>query len=142
MTEITVLGSAAAIIVAVITIWNTAPVRGLSLRIRVAVLTRRARKAQRERVERFAAEPRLQEIEDRFDELVAAYRAKSIPDCLGALWSDVYRLAGAAPVGAPFQYGTLVIHRDMGVITIERGPVSITGGVVLNPRLIRPRPLP
>ena len=110
MTVLTILGSVAAIIVAVVTIWNTATFSRLRLRVRAARHARRERKRQAESIKRFGADPALREIEDRFDELHDAYTSKDVPYELRVVWTKVFRLAGEAPVRPPFQYRALVLQ--------------------------------
>ena len=141
MAVVAILGSVAAAVVAVITVWNTTTVSGQRLRVQRAVRVRRERKELARQIASFAAEPALVEFEDRLDELVDAYAAKQIPHDLAALWSQVFRLAGASPVGRPFQYGVLVVHRDMNAMTIRRGSDSMTGLDWLDPYRIPPPPL-
>ena len=69
----------------------------------------RAQRAGRQ-IAGFAAEPALVEFEDRFAELAEAYEAKQVPRDLAVLWTQVFRLAGAYPVGRPSQYGVLVVY--------------------------------
>lgn len=127
MTVLVILASAAAIVVALITIWNTAPVSRERLGFQRALRSRRERRELEKRIDGFAAEPSLIEFEARFDELVDAYQAKRIPRELGVLWAQVFRLAGESPVGRPFQHGTLEIHQEMVVMTVRKGSASITG---------------
>lgn len=141
MTVLTILGSVAAISVAVITIWNTAPVSRQRARIRGAIRGRRKQRQLAKEVASFASEPALIEFEDRFDELVTAYQAKQIPRDLADLWSRVSRLARESPIGPPFRYRALVVHRDMNVMTIQKGSDSITGQEWLDPYRIPPPPL-
>ncbi len=68
MTVLAILGYVAAIVVAVITIWNTATVGCLRLGVWGALYARRERRRQTESIKRFAAEPAMVEIEDRFEE--------------------------------------------------------------------------
>ena len=140
MTVLTILGSVAAITVAVITIWNTATVSRLRVKLQVAGRARRERKRQAESIEHFAAKPALREIHDRFDELHKAYTSRDVPHDLRALWAKAFRLAGESPVRTPFQFGELVFHRDMGAMTIRKGPASITGREELDPLRIPPPP--
>ena len=140
MTVLAILGYVAAIVVAVITIWNTATISRLRLRVRTALYARRERKQLAERIKRFAAEPALVEIEDRFDELHKAFESRDVPFDLRGLWAKVFRLAGRAPVKPPFQYGELVLHWDMSAMTIRKGAASITGWEELDPLRIPPPP--
>ena len=140
MTVLAILGYVAAIVVAVITIWNTATVSRLRLRVRVVLYARRERKLQAESTRRFAVEPALVEIEGRFDELREAFEARDVPFDLRVLWAKVFRLIGRAPVKPPFQYGELVIHWDMSAMTIRKGDASITGWEELDPLRIPPPP--
>ena len=105
MTVLTILGSVAAISVAVITIWNTAPVSRQRARIQRAIRDRLKRRQLATEVESFASEPALIEIEDRFSDLMTVYESKRIPRDLAALWGEVLRLARESPVGLPFRYG-------------------------------------
>lgn len=141
MEALTILGSVAAIIVAVITIWNTTLVSRQRLRFQRAVRVRRERNALVRQIADFTAEPALVELENRFDELVDACAAKQVSCDLAVLWAQVFRLAGASPVGRPFQYGVLVVHRDMNAMTVRRGSHSITGQEWLDPYRIPPPPL-
>ena len=127
MTLLTILGSVAAIIVAVITVWNTTTVSRQRRRIADALRTRRERKALAREVASFAAEPALVEFEARFDELAEAYEAKQIPHELRVLWAQVFRLAGESPVGRPFRYRALEVHQEMIAMTVRKGGRSITG---------------
>ncbi len=140
MTVLAILGYVAAIVVAVITIWNTATVSRLRLRIRVALHARRDRKHQTESTKRFAAEPAMVEMEERFDDLHKAFEARDVPFDLRVLWAKVFRLADRAPVKPPFQYGELVIHWDMSAMTIRKGAASITGREELDALRIPPPP--
>ena len=128
MTVLVILASVAAIAVAVITIWNAAAVSQQRLRVQRAIRERRVRKQLVEQTTSFASEPTLVEFEDRFDELLKAYEAKRLPGDLAALWARAFRLAGESPVGTPFRYGALVVHRDMNAMTVRKGSASITGG--------------
>lgn len=140
MTVLAILGYAAAIVVAVITIWNTATVSRLRLRVRASLYARRERKRLTERIKRFAAESALIEIEDRFDELHSAYVSRDVPYDLRVLWTKAFWLAGKAPVGPPFRYGALEFHWDMSAMTIRKGSASITGRDELDPLRIPPPP--
>lgn len=142
MTVLAILGYVAAIVVAVITIWNTATVSRMRLRVRGAgaLYARRERKRQTENTRRFAAEPAMVEIEERFDELRKAFESRDVPFDLRVLWAKVFRLIGRAPVKPPFQYGELVIHWDMNAMTIQKGDASITGWAELDPLRIPPPP--
>ena len=140
MTVLTILGSIAAIVVAVITIWNTAPVGRLRVRVHRAIEERRGRRHLAKEVASFASEPALIEIEDRFSELVTAYESHRIPRDLADLWSRVFRLAGESPMGRPFRYGTVAVHRDMNAMMIQRGQDSITGQEWLDAHRIPPPP--
>lgn len=133
MTVLTILGSVAAIIVAAIAIWNTAPVSRQRVRMQRVIQERRERRQLAHEVASFASEPVLIEIEDRFDELVTAFESKQIPDDLIALWAHTFRLTGESPVGRPFRYGTLVVHRDRNAMTVQRGSDSITGQEWFDP---------
>jgi len=124
---LTILGSVAAIIVAVITVWNTATIGGQRRRIQGAVRARRERRALARQKARFASEPALVEFEARFDELADAYEAKQLPHDLRVLWGQVFRLAGESPVGRPFRYGALEVHQGMNAMTVRTGSRSITG---------------
>ncbi len=127
MTVLVILASIGAIVVALITIWNTAPVSRQRFRVHHAIRARRDEKELERRKDRFASEPALVEFEARFDELVEAYQAKQIPHDLRVLWDQVFRLAGESPVGRPFQYGALEVHQEMIVMTVRKGSASITG---------------
>ncbi len=140
MTVLAILGSVAAIVVAVITTWNTATVSRLRLRGWVALHARHERERQAESIKRFAAEPAMVEIEDRFDELRQAFESRDVPFDLRVLWAGVFRLAGRAPVKPPFQYGELVFHWDLSAMTIRKGSASITGREQLDPLRIPPPP--
>lgn len=70
---LTILGSVAAIIVAVLTIWNTAPVSRQWLRVQRAIRECQARTQLAKQAATLASEPALVEFEDRFDELLKAY---------------------------------------------------------------------
>ena len=140
MTVLTIVGSVAAIIVAVITIWNTATVSRVHIKIQAERRARHVRKRQSESIKRFAAEPALAEIADRFDELHDAYTSKDVPYDLRVVWNKVFRLVGKAPVTLPFQYGTLVFHWDMSAMNIRKGSASITGREELDPLRIPPPP--
>ena len=140
MTVLTILGSVAAIIVAVVTIWNTATFSRLRLRVRAARHARRERKRQAENIQHFAAEPALREIHDRFDELHSAYVSRDMPHDLRVLWTKAFRLAGKTPVGPPFRYRALEFHCDMTAMTIRKGSASITGREELDPLRIPPPP--
>lgn len=140
MTVLAILGYVAAIVVAIITIWNTATVSRLRLRVRSARDASREQKQLTESIKRFAAEPAMVEIEDRFDELRKAFESRDVPVDLKVLWAKVSRLAGRAPVNPPFQYGDLVFHWDMSAMTIRKGAASITGWEELDPLRIPPPP--
>ena len=140
MTVLAILGYVAAIVVAVITIWNTATISRLRLRARAALYARGERKRQTESVKRFAAEPAMVGIENRFDELHKAFESKNVPFDLRVLWAKVFRLVGRAPVKPPFQYGELVFHWDLSAMTIRKGAASITGWEELDPLRIPPPP--
>ncbi|MDE2893749.1 MAG: hypothetical protein OXN86_14745 [Chloroflexota bacterium] len=127
MTVLVVLGSVGATIVALITIWNTAPVSRQRFRLQRAVRARRERNEVANQIDLFATEPALIELEARFDELADAYEAKQIPHDLGVLWAQVFRLAGKSPVGRPFRYGALEVHQEMIAMTVRNGSQSITG---------------
>jgi len=140
MTILAILGYVAAIVVAVMTIWNTATVSRLRLRVRVALHNRRERRRQMESIKSFAAEPAMVEIEDRFDELCKAFESRDVPFDLRVLWAKVFRLVARAPVNPPLQYGELVIHWDMSAMTIRKGAASVTGWEELDPLRIPPPP--
>lgn len=150
MTVLAILGSVAAIIVAMIRIWNTDTVSGQRYRAQCAVRDRRERKALRKRIEIFASEPALVQSEARFNDLVEAYEAKRIPHDLRLLWAQVFRLAGVSPVGRPLQYGALEVHQEMIAMTVRKGSASVTGRewlevhpISLSPRLaIKPSNAP
>ena len=127
MTALVVLASVAAIVVALITIWNTATVSTQRLRLQRAVRRLRERRELEKRKDSFASEPALIEFEARFDELVEAFQAKELPHDLRVLWAQVFRLAGASPLGPPFCYGALEIHRAMNAMTVRKGEASVTG---------------
>ena len=127
MTVLVILASVAAIVVALITIWNTAPISRERLRVQRSIRARRDEKELEERKDLFASEPALIEFEARFDELADACEAKQIPHDLRVLWARVFRLAGDSPVGRPFQYGTLEVHQEMIAMTVRKGSRSITG---------------
>ena len=127
VTVLTILGSVGALIVALITVWNTATVSRHRLRLRHAVRARRERRELARRVASFASEPALIEFEARFDEIAEAYQAKQIPHDLRVLWGQVFRLAGESPFGRPFRYGPLEVHQDMNAMTVRNGFRSITG---------------
>ena len=122
-----ILASVAAIVVALITIWNTAPISRQRLRLQRSIRARRDEEELEERKDRFASEPALIEFEARFDELADACEAKQIPHDLRVLWARVFRLAGDSPVGRPFQYGALELHQEMIAMTVRKGSRSITG---------------
>ncbi|MYD88230.1 MAG: hypothetical protein F4152_01305 [Dehalococcoidia bacterium] len=140
MTVLAILGYVAAILVALITIWNTATVGRLRLGVRVALHNRRERRRQMKSARRFAAEPAMVEMEERFDELHRAFESRDVPFDLRLLWAKVFRLAGRAPIKPPFQYGELVIHWDMSAMTIRKGAASITGWEELDPLRNPPPP--
>ena len=140
MTVLAILGYVAAIVVAIITIWNTATASRLRLRVRAALYARSERKQLTERIKGFAAEPALVEIEDRFDELHSAYISRDVPYDLRILWTKTFWLAGKAPVGPPFRYGALELHWDPSAMTVRKGAASITGWEELDPLKIPPPP--
>jgi len=127
VTALTILGSVAAIVVAVITIWNTTTVSAQRLRAQRAIRARREREELAKQKDRFAAEPALVEFEARFDELAEAYESKQVPHDLRVLWAQVFQLARESPLGPPFRYGALEVHRDMNAMTVRKGAASITG---------------
>jgi len=127
VTLLGILGSVAAIIVAVITVWNTTTVSRQRRRIAGALRARRERRALARQVASFAIEPALVEFQARFDELADAYEAKQIPHDLLVLWAEVFRLAGESPVGRSFRYGALEVHQEMIAMTVRKGGRSITG---------------
>ena len=127
MAVLVILASVAAIVVALIAIWNTAPISRQRLRIQRSIRARRDERELENRKYRFASEPALIEFEARFDELADACEAKQIPHDLRVLWARVFRLAGDSPVGRPFQYGALEVHQEMIAMTARKGARSITG---------------
>lgn len=127
MTALTILGSVAAIVVAVITIWNTTTVSAQRRRIHGAIRSRRECIELAKRTDRFAAEPALIEFEVRFDELADAYESKQVPHDLRVLWAQVFQLARESPLGPPFRYRALEVHRDMNAMTVRKGVASVTG---------------
>ncbi|MCY4618408.1 MAG: hypothetical protein OXD50_07635 [Chloroflexi bacterium] len=127
MTVVVILASLGAIVVALITMWNTVPIGRQRLRFQRAIRARRVGKELAKRTDRFASEPVLVEFEDRFDELIEAYEAKQLPHDLRVLWAQLFRLADESPVGRPFRYGALEVHRDMNAMTVRKGSASITG---------------
>ncbi len=133
MTVLTILGSIAAIVVAVITIWNTNTASRQRQRIQRAFEERRARRRLEQQVEHFRTQPALVQLEQRFDELHAAYTARSVPHDLAQLWSRVFVLSRESPLGTPFKYGALELHRNAGAMTVRKGPSSITGSDRLGP---------
>ncbi len=139
MTVLTILGSLAAIIVAVITIWNTTSVSHQRAKVQTAIQDWRSRKLLAKQIDCHRAEPALLELEHQFDALSRAYHDKDVPDDLARLWATVFRLAGQAPLGTPFKYGSLEVHRDVNSMTIRKGSDSITGTDWLDPLRI---PLP
>ena len=140
MTVLAVLGCVAAIIVPVITIWNTAPVSRQRVRIKRAIQERREGRQSAQEVASFASEPALFEIGGRFGDLVTMCESKQIPRDLAELWSQVFRMAGESPVDHAFRYGELVVHRDLNVMSVQQGSCSITGQEWLDPYRIPPRP--
>ncbi len=139
MTVLTILGSIAAIVVAVITIWNADSASRQRQRMQHAVQERRARRRLEQRVEHYRTQPVLVELEQRFAELHAAYSARSVPTDLALLWSRVFVVSRESPLGTPFRYGALELHRNAGAMTVRNGPSSITGSDRLDPFRI---PLP
>ena len=127
MTGLVILASVAAIVVALITIWNTAPITRQRLRIQRSIRTRRDEKELEKRKDRFASEPALIEFEARFDELADACETKEIPHDLRVLWARVFHLTVDSPVGRPFRYGALEVHQEMIAMTVRKGSRSITG---------------
>ncbi len=125
MTGFEVATLAAAVVAAAAAVWNT----GLPTRLRNHLRQRRAlrqqRKRQEERVRLFAAEADLQEMEDRFDELVETYHRRNVPPDLRALWGRVFRLASRSPVKQPFRFGSLVIQTWDSAMRINKGDRSI-----------------
>lgn len=140
MTVLTILGSIAAIIVAVITIWNTDTASRQRQRIQHALEARRANRHLEQRVEHYRTQPVLVELEERFAELHAAYSAKSVPHDLAQLWSRAFVVSRESPLGTPFRYGALELHQSQGAMTIRRGADSITGFDRLDPLHIPPSP--
>ena len=139
MTILTILGSIAAIIVCVVTVWNTEGAGRGRRAVRSRFQRWRERRRLQQDIERFRAEPALVELERRYDDLLEACKAKHVPPDLGALWAALFALARTSPVGPPFRYGALELHQNHGAMTIRRGADSITGSDRLNPMRI---PLP
>ena len=139
MTVLTILGSIAAIIVCVVTVWNTEGARRGRRAVRSRFQRWRESRRLQQEIERFRVEPALVEVERRFDDLLDAREAKHVPPDLVALWAALFALARTSPVGTPFQYGALELHQNPGAMTIRRGADSITGNDRLNPMRI---PLP
>lgn len=85
-------------------------------------------------------------MEDRFDELFDAHRARDVPVELVELWRRVYRLASAAPVRHPFRFGTLEIQVVQPHMRIDKGDryvadvewMDLSRRPVLPPQLIHP----
>lgn len=127
MTVLAILASVAAIVVALITIWNTAPIGRQRLRVQRSIRARRDEMELEKRKDRFASEPTLIEFEARFDELADACEAKQIPRDLRVLWAWLFSLAGDSPVGQQIQYGALEVHQEMIAMTARKGARSITG---------------
>ena len=133
MTVLTILASIAAIIVCVIAVWNTNTASRQRQRIQQALEARRARRRSEQQVEHYRTQPALVELEQRFDELHSAYSARSVPYDLAQLWSRVFVLSRESPLGTPFRYGALELHRNAGAMTVRKGPASITGSDRLDP---------
>ena len=123
----------AAIVVAVITIWNTNTVSRQRQRVQHAFEACQARRRLEQSVERYRTQPVLVELEQRFDELHAAYSARSVPHDLAQLWLRVFVLSRESPLGTPFRYGALELHRNTGTMTVRKGPATITGSNRLDP---------
>ena len=132
MAAMLILDSVAAIIVAVIMIRSTAPVSRQRLRAQRGVRVRQELGELAQRVGRFRSEPALVEFEARYDELAGAYQTKETPFDLGALWVQVFRVVGETPLGTPFRFGALEVHRDMNAMTVRKGSRTITGRVRLE----------
>ena len=142
MTAIEITTVTASVIAATAAVWSTGlPTRARNL-LRHKHALRRERLEQEARILRFSAEPDLQAMEDRFDELFEAHQARNVPPELRALWGRVYRLASKSPVKRPFRFGSLTIQTWDFAMRINKDDRSVADVEWMDPSRMPVLPMP